>query len=103
MPRAAESDRSCVPLEFDTSAWNRQRDPSVAPRWRATHAADLFAICPVVALELLAAARDKDALRRLGRTLSAPPQSRATRAACERAISAHASSPASDAYEPPTI
>lgn len=48
---------------FDTSAWNRQRDPSVAPRWQAALTAGLLAICPVVALELLAAARDEDAFR----------------------------------------
>lgn len=88
MPRAAEPYGSGIPLVFDTSAWNRQRDPSVAPRWRATLAADLFAICPVVALELLAAARDEDAFRGLDRTLSALPPAPVTRAACERAISA---------------
>jgi hypothetical protein len=36
-------------------------DFSVAARWQATLAADLFAVCPVVALELLAAARDEEA------------------------------------------
>jgi predicted nucleic acid-binding protein len=88
MPRAAEPYGSGIPLVFDTSAWNRQRDSSVAPRWRATLAADLFAICPVVALELLAAAHDEDAFRGLDRTLSALRQAPVTRAACERAISA---------------
>lgn len=43
-------------LVFDTSAWNRQRDPAALSRWLATAKADLFAVCPVVALELLASA-----------------------------------------------
>ena len=88
MPPAAEAYGSGIPLVFDTSAWNRQRDPSVAPRWLATLAADVLVVCPVVALELLAAARDEDACRGLDRTLSALPQAPVTRAACERAITA---------------
>jgi predicted nucleic acid-binding protein len=88
MPRAADPYGSGAPLVFDTSAWNRQQDPSVAPRWQATLAADMFAICPVVALELLAAARDEDAFQGLDGSLSALPQAPVTRAACERAISA---------------
>jgi predicted nucleic acid-binding protein len=88
MPPAAEPFGSNVSLVFDTSAWNRQRDPSVAPRWRATLAAEMLVICPVVALELLAAARDEDAFRGLDRTLSSLPQAPVTRAACERALSA---------------
>jgi predicted nucleic acid-binding protein len=88
MPPAAETYGSGLPLVFDTSAWNRQRDPLVAPRWQTTLGAELLVICPVVALELLAAARDEDAFRGLDRTLSALPQAPVTRAACERAISA---------------
>jgi predicted nucleic acid-binding protein len=88
MPPAAEAYGSGIPLVFDTSAWNRQRDPSTAPRWLATLAADVLVGCPVVALELLAAACDEDAFRGLDRTLSALPQAPVTRAACERAISA---------------
>jgi predicted nucleic acid-binding protein len=56
MPPAAEPYGSGVSLVFDTSAWNRQRDPAVAPRWQATLIAELLVICPVVALELLAGA-----------------------------------------------
>jgi predicted nucleic acid-binding protein len=88
MPPAAEPYGSGVSLVFDTSAWNRQRDPAVAPRWQATLIAELLVICPVVALELLAGARDEDAFRELDRTLSALPQAPVTRAACARAISA---------------
>jgi predicted nucleic acid-binding protein len=88
MPPAAEPFGSGISLVFDTSAWNRQRDPAVSPRWQATLAAGLIVICPVVALELLAASRDEDAFRGLDRTLGALPQAPVTRAACERALSA---------------
>lgn len=88
MRAGAEPYGSGVSLAFDTSAWNRQREASVAPRWQATLAAGLLAICPVVALELLAAARDEDAFRGLDRTFSALPQAPVTRAVCDRAIGA---------------
>ena len=88
MPGAAEPYGSGATLVFDTSAWNRQREPTVAARWQATLAADRLAVCPVVALELLAGARDEDAFRGLDQTLSALPQAPVTRATCERAISA---------------
>jgi predicted nucleic acid-binding protein len=88
MPRAAEPYTSHVPIVFDTSAWNRRTDPAVLPRWAVTRDAGLLAVCPVVALELLAAARDEDAFGDLDRALSAMPQAPVTRAACERAIAA---------------
>ena len=73
---------------FDTSAWNRQRQPSVLACWQATLADGLLVVCPVVALELLASARDEDAFGELDRSLAALPQAPVTRAACERAIGA---------------
>jgi predicted nucleic acid-binding protein len=88
MPPAAEPYGSGGPLVFDTSAWNRQRDPAVAPHWQATLAAGLLVICPVVALELVAGARDEDAFQDLDRMLSALVQAPVTSAACERAMSA---------------
>ena len=88
MPRDAKPYGSGVSLVFDTSAWNRQRDPIVSARWQATLAAGLLATCPVVSLELLAAARNEDAFRALDRALSAMPQAPVTRAACDRAIGA---------------
>lgn len=88
MPRAAEPYGPGAALVFDTSAWNRQRHPMVTPRWEATFAAGLIAVCPVVALELLAGARDEDAFRELDRELRALPQAPVTRAACERALGA---------------
>ncbi len=88
MPPDAERYGSGVTLVFDTSAWNRQRDPAVAARWQATLSAGFLAACPVVSLELLAAARDEDAFRDLDHALGAMPQAPVTRAACERAIGA---------------
>jgi len=88
MPADAELYGSGVSLVFDTSAWNRQRDPIVSPRWQATLTAGPLAACPVVSLELLAAARDEDAFRELDRALNAMPQASVTRAACERVIGA---------------
>jgi hypothetical protein len=80
MPRA-EADRygSGGLLVFDTSAWNRQQQEAVLARWLATEEADLLVVCPVVALELLAAARDEQKFADLDRTLSALPMAPVTR------------------------
>ena len=48
-----------APLVFDTSAFVRQHDPELRERWSALADAECLAICPVVALELLATARDE--------------------------------------------
>ena len=88
MPPVAEPYGSGAALLFDTSAWNRQRHPSVLPRWRATLAAGLLTVCPVVALELLASARDEQAFRDLDQALAALAQAPITRAACDRALGA---------------
>jgi predicted nucleic acid-binding protein len=87
MPRA-EPYGSGGPLVFDTSAWNRQRNPSVLARWLATEEADLLFVCPVVALELLAAARNEQKFASLDRTLAALPAAHVTRGADTAAISA---------------
>ncbi|MEA2197772.1 MAG: hypothetical protein QOJ25_1823 [Solirubrobacteraceae bacterium] len=88
MQLAAEPYGPGVPIVFDTSAWNRRTNPAVFARWAPTRDAGLLAVCPVVALELLAGARDEDAFGDLDRALSAMPQAPVTRAACERAIGA---------------
>ncbi len=75
-------------LVFDTSAWNRQRDPAVLPRWQATLRASLLAVCPVLALELLAGGRDEDAFAELDRTLAALPTAPVTLSAGAAAIGA---------------
>jgi predicted nucleic acid-binding protein len=75
-------------LVFDTSAWNRQRDPLVQPRWRATAEAGLLAVCPVVALELLSTAPSEAAFTDLDRTLTRLPMAHVTRCAGAAALGA---------------
>jgi predicted nucleic acid-binding protein len=75
-------------LVFDTSAWNRQRDQAVLSRWIATAEADVLAVCPVVALELLASARDEQNFANLDRTLMALPAAPVTRSAGAAALGA---------------
>jgi predicted nucleic acid-binding protein len=75
-------------LVFDTSAWNRQRNPAVLPRWLATAEADRLVVCPVVALELLASARDEQKFADLDRTLSELPAAYVTRSAGAAALGA---------------
>ncbi len=60
-------------LVFDTSAFSRQRDPQVRERWKATARSGLLAVCPVVALELVAAARDEGDFARLDAALARTP------------------------------
>ena len=79
---------AAVPLVVDTSAWVRQRDPNVRPRWEATLQAGLIASCPVVALELLAAARNEDEYTALAAALDALPQAPVTASACRAALTA---------------
>jgi predicted nucleic acid-binding protein len=84
----AEHYGSGEPLVFDTSAWNRQRNPTVLARWLATSEAGLLVVCPVVAIELLASASDEEAFRDLDRTLAALPGAPITRSAGTAAIGA---------------
>lgn len=85
---AAEPYGSGTPLVFDTSAWHRQRHPAVRPRWEATRADELLVASPMVALELLASARDERAFEDLDRWLSDLRGAAVTRAVCERALGA---------------
>jgi predicted nucleic acid-binding protein len=87
MPNA-EPYGSGQPLVFDTSAWSRQREEAVLARWLATEEADLLVACPVVALELLAAARDEEKFAALDRTLTALPTAPVTRSAGTAALGA---------------
>ena len=79
---------AAVPLVIDTSAWVRQRDPAVRPRWEATLQAGLLASCPVVALELLAASRNEDEYTALAQAFGALPQAPVTASACRAALGA---------------
>jgi predicted nucleic acid-binding protein len=84
----AEPYGSGIPLVFDTSAWNRQQDPAVLPRWASTAQAGLLLVCPLVALELLASARNEERFAELDRTLSELPAADVTRSICAAAITA---------------
>jgi predicted nucleic acid-binding protein len=75
-------------LVFDSSAWNRQRDPAVEARWQATVEAGLLASCPVVALELLATAPNEAAFVDLDQTLTYLPTVHVTRSAGAAALGA---------------
>ena len=77
-----------MPLVVDTSAWVRQREAAVQPRWVATVEAGMIASCPVVALELLAASRDEDEYAALAEALDALPQAPVTASACRAALTA---------------
>ena len=55
---------------FDTSAWQRQREPVVRDRWLELLDAGRLALCPVVALEVCAAARDDEEHGRLEAALA---------------------------------
>jgi predicted nucleic acid-binding protein len=87
MPRAERYGSGGL-LVFDTSAWIRQRDAHVRRRWLASARANVLAVCPVVALELLAGARDEEAFDDLDRTLSALPAAPVTRRVGAAALSA---------------
>jgi predicted nucleic acid-binding protein len=77
-----------APVVIDTSAWARQREPGVAPRWSEAIGAGLLASCPVAALEILASARDKSEFDVLDRSLAALPQAPVTETACRAAVTA---------------
>jgi predicted nucleic acid-binding protein len=87
MPNA-EPYGSGTALVFDTSAWNRRTHPTVLPRWAATRDEELLAVCPIVALELLAAARDEHAFQELDRALHVLSDAPVTRSSCDLALGA---------------
>jgi predicted nucleic acid-binding protein len=79
---------SGAPMIVDTSAWARQREPQVAPRWAETIQAGLLASCPVAALEILASARDESDFAVLDRSLAALPQAPVTETVGRAALAA---------------
>ncbi len=75
-----------APLVMDSSAWNRQREPTVRASWRNTARAGLLASCPVAALEILTSARDQSEFADLERVLAALPQAPVTTSVCRAAL-----------------
>lgn len=82
---ASVSFGSGVPLVIDSSAWHRQRLPSVHERWNATNDADLLVSCPAAALEILAGARNERDFELLDQAFTAFPQAPITASACRAA------------------
>ncbi len=76
------------PWVADTSAWARAADPTVSARWKtAAHAGELIG-CPVVTLELLYDAPDRERVEAVASALAALRQAPITRSVTDAAISA---------------
>ena len=79
---------SGVPLVIDTSAWNRQAEPQVRRRWKATARARLLVSCPVSTLEILSATRDEHEFAAFEEALAALPQAAVSASVCRAALGA---------------
>jgi predicted nucleic acid-binding protein len=77
-----------IPMVIDASAWNRQREPRLLERWIVTNDVDLFASCPVAALEILTVARTEREFASADAAFSALPQVPVTASACRAALGA---------------
>lgn len=76
------------PWVADTSAWARASNPDVAPTWKdAASAGDLVG-CPVVTLELLYDASDRERVEAVALALAGLRQAPITRSVTDVAISA---------------
>lgn len=76
------------PWVADTSAWARASDPAVAPQWKtAATAGDLIA-CPVVTLELLYDAPDRERVEAVAAAIAGLRQAPITCAVTDAAITA---------------
>ena len=76
------------PWVADTSAWARASAPAVASQWRtAAEAGDLIG-CPVVTLELLYDAPDRERVETLAAALAGMRQAPVTRSVTDGAIAA---------------
>jgi predicted nucleic acid-binding protein len=76
------------PWVVDTSAWARASDPAVAPSWKdAASVGDLIG-CPVVTLELLYDAPNRQRVEAVASALAGLRQAPITRAVTDAAISA---------------
>ncbi len=76
------------PWVADTSAWARAQDPEIAPRWIATARAGELVACPIITLELLHDARNRDEVEHVATALSALRQAPVTRSVTDAAIGA---------------
>jgi predicted nucleic acid-binding protein len=67
-----------IPLVIDSSAWHRQSNAAILPRWQATNDADLLVSCPGGALEILAATRNEKEFSVVDTALAGLPQAPVT-------------------------
>jgi len=79
---------SGLPLVIDTSAWNRQAEPGVLDRWKATARDGLLVSCPAAVLEILGGVRDEREFKIVDDALGALPQAPLTASACRAALGA---------------
>lgn len=76
------------PWVADTSAWARATDPAVAPQWKAAAEAREIIGCPIVTLELLYDAPNRERVEAVAAALNALRQAPITRTVTDAAISA---------------
>jgi predicted nucleic acid-binding protein len=76
------------PWIADTSAWARAANPAVAEHWKAAAAAGELVGCPVVTLELLYDAPDRERVEAIATALAGMRQAPITRTVINAAISA---------------
>ncbi len=74
------------PWVADTSAWARASNPEVAPNWRAAALAGNLVGCPVVTLELLYDAPDRERVEAVASALAGLRQAPITRSVTDAAI-----------------
>jgi predicted nucleic acid-binding protein len=77
-----------IPLVIDPSAWNRQQQPHIRERWRATNNARLLVSCPVAALEILSATRNEREFQAVDGAFVVLPQAPVTASVCQAALAA---------------
>jgi predicted nucleic acid-binding protein len=76
------------PWVADTSAWARARAPGIAQRWIAAARAGELVACPIITLELLHDARNREEVDRVSAALAALRQAPVTRSVADAAIGA---------------
>ena len=79
---------SSGPWVADTSAWARASEPAVAPSWKHSAEVGDLVICPVVTLELLYQARDRDQVERTATACASLRQAPVTRTVTDAAVMA---------------
>ena len=76
------------PWVADTSAWARASEAEVSPNWKAAAATSEIVGCPIVTLELLYDARDREQVEAVASALAGLRQAPVTRSVTDAAITA---------------